>query len=256
MPATPWPLDQEPGRFIPRIWNKPGSRRRVYFRSGGNFSGIFLRLPRSPQNVPARTQRSGRSSGGPNLTRARRSVFQPLVSAAESGRPIVSPAPAALTDKRIGIAAELGSAARCKALLKRVVGAVLREGERAPWIAILRRAVVLRMSRASERKRNRHEGKPHICFSLSMCWVRHCARELSVRAADQRSLARVLFERSQFLRERGTRSRSRGRRPSGKCCKTPLLERDDFSSNRHPALLYWWSMIFSENRYPLFGIML
>jgi hypothetical protein len=34
------------------------------------------------------------------------------------------------------------------------------------------------------------------------------------------------------------------------------LERDDFSSNRHPALAYCWSMIFSENRYPLFGIML
>jgi hypothetical protein len=34
------------------------------------------------------------------------------------------------------------------------------------------------------------------------------------------------------------------------------LERDDFSSNRHPAPAYWWSMISSENRYPLFGIML
>jgi hypothetical protein len=34
------------------------------------------------------------------------------------------------------------------------------------------------------------------------------------------------------------------------------LERDDFSLNRHPALAYCWSMIFSENRYPLFGIML
>src|SRR6185369_15130470 len=34
------------------------------------------------------------------------------------------------------------------------------------------------------------------------------------------------------------------------------LERDDFSSNCHPALGYWWSMIFSENRCPLFGIML
>jgi hypothetical protein len=33
-------------------------------------------------------------------------------------------------------------------------------------------------------------------------------------------------------------------------------KRDDFSSNRHPALGYWWSMMFSENRYPLFGIML
>jgi hypothetical protein len=34
------------------------------------------------------------------------------------------------------------------------------------------------------------------------------------------------------------------------------LERDDFSSNRHPALTFCWGMIFSENRYPLFGIML
>ena len=33
-------------------------------------------------------------------------------------------------------------------------------------------------------------------------------------------------------------------------------ERDDLSSNRHSALHYWWSMIFSENRCPLFGIML
>jgi hypothetical protein len=32
-----------------------------------------------------------------------------------------------------------------------------------------------------------------------------------------------------------------------------------FSENRHPLfgiMLYWWSMIFSENRHPLFGIML
>ena len=34
------------------------------------------------------------------------------------------------------------------------------------------------------------------------------------------------------------------------------LERDDFSSDRHPALAYLRTMIFSENRYPLFGIML
>jgi hypothetical protein len=35
-----------------------------------------------------------------------------------------------------------------------------------------------------------------------------------------------------------------------------VLKRDDFSLNRHRALSYCWSMIFSENRYPLFGIML
>jgi hypothetical protein len=34
------------------------------------------------------------------------------------------------------------------------------------------------------------------------------------------------------------------------------LERDDFSSNRHPALSFCLSMIFSENRFPLFRIML
>ena len=35
-----------------------------------------------------------------------------------------------------------------------------------------------------------------------------------------------------------------------------MLERDDFSSNRHPALSFCLRMIFSENRYPLFRIML
>jgi hypothetical protein len=34
------------------------------------------------------------------------------------------------------------------------------------------------------------------------------------------------------------------------------LEQDDLSSNRHPALTYCLSTILSENRYPLFGIML
>jgi hypothetical protein len=34
------------------------------------------------------------------------------------------------------------------------------------------------------------------------------------------------------------------------------LERDDLSSNRHPALSFCLSMIFSESRYTLFRIML
>ena len=34
------------------------------------------------------------------------------------------------------------------------------------------------------------------------------------------------------------------------------LDRDDFSLNRHPDLVSCLSMIFSENRFPLFGIML
>jgi len=34
------------------------------------------------------------------------------------------------------------------------------------------------------------------------------------------------------------------------------LERDGSKLNRHRALDLWWSMIFSENRYPLFRMML
>src|SRR5213080_748908 len=49
-------------------------------------------------------------------------------------------------------------------------------------------------------------------------------------------------------------TRTAGTSPFGR--NPAPLKRDDFSSNRHPALAYWWSMIFSENRYPLFGIML
>jgi hypothetical protein len=33
-------------------------------------------------------------------------------------------------------------------------------------------------------------------------------------------------------------------------------QRDAVSSYRHPASGYSWSMMFSENRHPLFGIML
>jgi hypothetical protein len=56
-----------------------------------------------------------------------------------------------------------------------------------------------------------------------------------------------------------------GRRRRGWLCarkqfdtlgKSPALEQDDFSSNRHLALSFCLSMIFSENRCPLFRIML
>jgi hypothetical protein len=52
------------------------------------------------------------------------------------------------------------------------------------------------------------------------------------------------------------------RDPGRMTCKARLvrrpwqdLARDDFSSNYHPALALCLSMIFSENRFPLFGIM-
>jgi hypothetical protein len=34
------------------------------------------------------------------------------------------------------------------------------------------------------------------------------------------------------------------------------LERDEISLDRHPALALFQRLIFSENRFPLFGIML
>jgi len=40
------------------------------------------------------------------------------------------------------------------------------------------------------------------------------------------------------------------------CIAIGLLERDDFSPNGHLALSSYKSMIFSENQYPLFRIML
>src|SRR5262245_42736114 len=47
-----------------------------------------------------------------------------------------------------------------------------------------------------------------------------------------------------------------GTKNVGDCCRSETVERDDLSSSRHPALASCRSMIFSENRYPLFGIML
>jgi hypothetical protein len=39
-------------------------------------------------------------------------------------------------------------------------------------------------------------------------------------------------------------------------CSVETLWWDDFSSNRYPAIVCRLSMIFSENRQPLFGVML
>src|SRR5215510_11373725 len=47
-----------------------------------------------------------------------------------------------------------------------------------------------------------------------------------------------------------------GTKNVGDCCRSETVERDDVSSSRHPSLASCWSMIFSENRYPLLGIML
>jgi hypothetical protein len=48
--------------------------------------------------------------------------------------------------------------------------------------------------------------------------------------------------------------RRAGRGLRGLLCR--LLKRNGFRLNRHFALAHWLSIIFSENRFPLFGIML
>src|SRR5262249_27183624 len=58
-----------------------------------------------------------------------------------------------------------------------------------------------------------------------------------------------LFELSRSARQNAPAASTR---PSG----NHPLERDDFSLNRQPALAFCLSMIFSENRCTLFGIML
>jgi hypothetical protein len=44
--------------------------------------------------------------------------------------------------------------------------------------------------------------------------------------------------------------------PAGALGRLALLERDEILSNRHLAPAFSLSMILSENRFPLFGIML
>src|SRR5262245_7576295 len=86
---------------------------------------------------------------------------------------------------------------------------------------------------------------------------------------EERRLAHGRAARPGSARRQAQRRRRRRQAPRPRRAQAPdakiggeesrfryALERDDFSSNRHLALSYAWSMIFSENRYPLFGIML
>src|SRR5215813_11995031 len=72
------------------------------------------------------------------------------------------------------------------------------------------------------------------------------ATSLLAGVGDHRKGLRLLAMAAQTERPAG----------AGQVGEWIVLKRDDFSSNRHLALAYCWSMIFSENRCPLFGIML
>jgi hypothetical protein len=56
--------------------------------------------------------------------------------------------------------------------------------------------------------------------------------------------------------ERSSREISRAQRSLKRNDALQTLERDEIELNRHPALAFCLSMIFSESRFPLFGIML
>src|SRR5262249_12565009 len=50
----------------------------------------------------------------------------------------------------------------------------------------------------------------------------------------------------------GLQQRSGPAETGSRFCRGAPLERDDFSSNRHPALAFWWSMIFFRKPVPTF----
>jgi len=50
--------------------------------------------------------------------------------------------------------------------------------------------------------------------------------------------------------------RFRAKRTLSRIDEDAALERQSFQIETIDALMFWWSMIFSENRFPLFRIML
>jgi hypothetical protein len=79
-------------------------------------------------------------------------------------------------------------------------------------------------------------------------------------AVARRSGAGIKIDRAAArLGEESPRAHDTGKEksPAGAGLKSrhTLLKRDAFYSNRHHALAFCLSMIFFENRYPLFGIM-
>src|SRR5580704_720069 len=106
-----------------------------------------------------------------------------------------------------------------------------------------------------------------LSFPRSHCLPRRQSRmQTAAAGAAQRGMwqrPRLLVQQrgapsaaAEGARETKTTDNTRGSTGGLPSSSARTLERDDFSSNRHPALALWWSMIFSENRYPLFGIML
>src|ERR1700704_1806034 len=91
----------------------------------------------------------------------------------------------------------------------------------------------------------------------------HPSRRPPTGRAFARPVGGLLRMRSNLLKHNNLmlRSERRERLEAWAASDQPIshssvLERDDFSSKRHPALSFCLSMIFSENRYPLFRIML
>src|SRR5262249_52460493 len=89
--------------------------------------------------------------------------------------------------------------------------------------------------------------------------LRYCSLRTSAGVAGRQGRNRTFrlsTRATRNVRELGGHDIARGEFGAAQRDVEQRPERDDFSSIRHHALAYWWSMIFSENRYRLFGIML
>ena len=110
------------------------------------------------------------------------------------------------------------------------------------------RTVQVRYSSSSAARRRaarrRKSSIPNYTHPCSSSWSPRISRTRTARPSARNTTASI----------RAETGRNCG---SGSCVQDrEALKQDDFSSNRHPALAHCLSMIFSENRCPLFGIML
>jgi hypothetical protein len=78
---------------------------------------------------------------------------------------------------------------------------------------------------------------------------------MSASITPNPSSERCPGEWHRFSGENATKHEPRERLPVSLAAEC-ASEHDDFGFANHHALGSWWSMIFSENRFPLFGIML
>jgi hypothetical protein len=93
-------------------------------------------------------------------------------------------------------------------------------------------------------------------FAKPITWLHQLADDGRRSRSTRVSLSRQHSSSSADALAVGKHIIGGGARNRPRSCGGSGLKRDDFSSNRHPALAPCLGMIFSGNRYTLFGIML